>query len=376
MLRILHVVGRMDRGGAETLLMNLYRHLDTTRYQFDFLCFSSKPGEFDAEIHRRGGRVFRHPVEDARHPIKRFMAVRQVLLTNREIRAIHCHTYLSCGIDLLAARWSGIALRIAHVHTTSDIKSQTLIRRLYRSIFRRLVLRYANLYVACGELAATVFFGARRKVVILRNAIDVAEFSKPNIEVRSPDTPFESENVNRLRIIQVGRLASVKNHKFSLEVAKQMKVKGIPFTMAFIGKGDLQHTLINCIQNNGLESDVLLLGGRTDIPQLMNQAHVMIMPSLFEGFPLTLVEAQAAGLPSIVSNAISREVDLGLNLVDFVSLDADPEEWIERIVGASQKAKPSTGTRVDTLHQRGFDVADNAILLQSLYQTSIRSLSK
>ena len=168
-----------------------------------------------------------------------------------------------------------------------------------------------------------------------------------------------------IKIIQVGRLSKVKNHDFTLEIAKELKKRKVIFTILIVGQGPLEDQLKSKVIKEGLENHVLFLGVRSDVTELMSSADFMIMPSLHEGFPVVLVEAQAVGLPSIISDKISSEVDLGLGLVEFLPL-SDINEWADKLI--IPKASKTDSERIKlALKTNGFDVKQNALRLQELY---------
>lgn len=353
--RILHVIGRMDRAGAETMVMNLYRSIDRSRFQFDFVSFAPDRGDYDAEIEALGGRIIR--IADP-SPLRRFARLRRVL-RNGPWTTVHSHTLFSSGLHLLAAKLENIPVRIAHSHNTADANSSSLIGRLYQRCSRALLDRVPTHYVACGEAAAAYLFSAKADVVVIPNAIDCDAFA-------ARPTPSGSSG-STVRVLQVGRLHPVKNHHLSLDIAEALRNAGVAFEMQFAGEGELRAEIEATIRERGLEDFVTVLGVRTDVADLMHAADVMLMPSLHEGFPVVLVESQAAGLPAVVSGAISPEVDLGLGLVEFVPLDAPPDEWAAEISRAAAAPVPSAGARRRVLEDRGFSAAAGARRLESMY---------
>src|SRR5690606_18549471 len=183
--------------------------------------------------------------------------------------------------------------------------------------------------IACGEEAAEYLFKSNKNVWILKNAIDLQLYNDISSTNKNSWKVVKSD-LQGLKIIQVGRLNKVKNHAFSLEIAKRLKEQDVSFTFFIVGQGPFQDIIKKNIQDYGLEENVFLLGVRNDVPNLMAGADVMLMPSLHEGFPVVLVEAQAIGLKSIISSSISDEVDLGVNLIEFKDLN-NIDEWILEI---------------------------------------------
>ena len=289
--RVLHIVGRMDRAGAETMVMNLYRAIDRSRFQFDFVYFTDESCDYDAEIEALGGRIHRIT---AGNIVSRFFALR-ALLQRGPWTIVHAHTLFSSGLHLASARLAGVPRRVVHAHSTQDAIEGSRARQLYLRMMRALLAWAPNAYVACGVTAAGYLFPGRSDVTVIPNAIDIDRFAAASgAQVRS-DLRLPADC---LTILQVGRYMPVKNHAFSVRMAIALKEAGVDFRMLFVGAGPGQAAIETLVQTHGLQEQVLLLGLRADIPELMAAADVMLLPSLHEGFPVVLVESQAAGLPA------------------------------------------------------------------------------
>ncbi|MGM8890756.1 glycosyltransferase [Psychrobacter sp. 1Y1] len=357
--RIVHIVGKMDRAGAETMLMNLYRNIDRTQIQFDFITFTDREGDYDAEITQMGGKII--PIL-ANNPIQRMLKLQKFLKRRPEYTIVHAHMLLSNAFHLLAAKGAGVKHRISHSHNTNNGYSNTA-KKAYEKWALIVNRRVSTHKIACGELAANYLFGTTKDVWLLPNAVDVENM----IKVANESQNYISQEFgdNNVKIIQVGRLNEVKNHKFSLEIAEELKSRHIDFTLYIIGQGSLEQTLKAKVINKSLSDNVKFLGVRTDITELMASADYMIMPSLHEGFPVVLVESQTVGLPALVSDKISTEVDLGLNLVDFLSLES-AKDWVDNLL-SSRYSEPTEEEIVKALEINGFDAVTNAQKIAQIY---------
>lgn len=365
MQRILHVIGKMDRAGAETMIMNLYRKIDKAQFQFDFIVFSKQAGDFDEEIKSLGGRIF---TILGRNAIIRMFQLKKLLLNHPEYKIIHCHTLFSNAFHILSGKMAHLPFRIAHSHNTSDQSKNKVIGLLYTSISKMIMHKYATHFISCGKAAAEFLFPKEKDVLILPNSIDTAFFAEiGHSEKDYLNKEFDIDD-SFLKIIQVGRLLTVKNHIFSIKIALDLKSKNIPFKMFFIGQGDLYNQIKNEIKRNNLEQHVLLLGLRSDIPEIMAGADVMLMPSLHEGFPVVLVEAQAVGLPSVISDSISLEVDLNVGLIKFESLNNTTENWINNLVSIKRLKKMNAQDRLKELAVQGFDIHSSVETISELYK--------
>lgn len=357
--RVLHIVGKMDRAGAETMLMNLYRHIDRDKIQFDFITFTNEAGDYDAEIIELGGRII--PVI-ANNPIGRMLKLQRFLKQSPEYNIVHAHMLLSNAFHLLAAKGAGVKHRISHSHSTSNGQS-SVVKKLYEKWALITNRKLATQKIACGGLAAEYLFGSKKDVWLLPNAVDVRKM----IEVADKSRNYISQKFddNGLKIIQVGRLNNVKNHQFSVKIAQELKRRKVDFTLYIIGQGPLEDELKQKVNALSLQDNVKFLGVRTDITELMSSADYMIMPSLHEGFPVVLVESQAAGLNAIVSDQVSTEVDLGLRLVKFLPL-ASVNDWANSLINL-QTTKPNKQEITNSIKVQGLDVATNAATLTQFY---------
>ena len=358
--RVLHIVGRMDRAGAETMVMNLYREIDRSRFQFDFVYFTTDRCDYDDEIEALGGRIHRI---GAPNPLARFMALR-ALLRASDWRIVHSHTLFSSGLHLAAARFAGVPRRIAHSHNTQDANSATMKGRAYQRLARGLIARMSTRRLACGDAAAAYLFPGKRDVVVIPNAVDIDRFASASGAAVRLELGIRD---GQMTIVQVGRFMPVKNHVRSLAIAQALRQAGVDFQLLLVGAGPEQGRIEHMLGELGLEGHVRLLGLRADIPELMAAADVMLMPSLHEGFPVVLVEAQAGGLPSVVARTVSPEVDLGLGMVRFVDLEGSDAEWGAALRVAASNGVPDVGTRRRVLESEGFSSASGARRLEQAY---------
>ena len=369
--RVLHVVGAMNRGGAETMLMSTYRYLKRDQLQFDFLEFEPSTSDYAAEIESLGGRIIK--TDWSRHPRGWYSAYQGLvrLLTERDrYLAVHSHVLFASSVALLAARRASVPIRIAHSHTTSD-GSHTISRQIYRFVSRAVIQRIATKFVACSADAGHFLFGRRwfdDHGVVIRNAVDTKVF-RPPIQY---DYALGSVggHVGRPSLICVARLEAVKNHAFLLDLAECLRDRGKGFSMLFVGEGSLHEQLSYEISHRGLQGLVRMLGKREDVSDMMRVADFLLLPSHYEGLPVSLVEAQASGLACLISDNVTSEVDLGLGLVQWLST-SDVGLWADAI-DAGASSTPSGLEVGDALSAAGYSVEDSVHAFQDLYQNSNR----
>lgn len=359
MKRILHIIGKMDRAGAETMLMNLYRHIDRSKVQFDFITFTYDKGDYDDEIIAMGGKIIPIAAKDS---ISRMFKLQKFLKTHPEYQIIHSHVLLNNAFHLIAAKSAGIKHRISHSHNTSN-GANSKLKKMYEIWAKKTIQKLATYRIACGVEAAQYLYGTAEDVLILNNAIDLKKYA----DIATTQKNYWDKVLPHkgLRLIQVGRLTEVKNHEFSLKIAKALREQGFEFTFFIVGQGGLESKIRDLIIEYELSEQVHLLGIRDDVPELMAGADLMLMPSLHEGFPVVLVESQAIGLPSLISTDISKEVDLGLNLINFKDLDK-VYTWICDITKFDAK-KVEKDKILSSMSIKGFNIHKNSTDLTNIY---------
>lgn len=359
MRRVLHIIGKMDRAGAETMLMNLYRSIDRSKFQFDFVTFTTEKGDYDEEILSLGGKIIPIVAKDS---VGRMVELYRFLKIHPEYKIVHSHVLLNNAFQLAAASLAGVKMRISHSHNTSNGGKGAIVSA-YEKLAKKTINRLATHKIACGSEASTYLYGDDDNVIILPNAVDVKAIQKTVNESRK-NSPFDSNVIN---IIQVARFMPVKNHAFVLDIAAALQAKQTNFVIHLVGDGQLRTQIEEQVTNRKLTDHIKFWGLRTDVIELMANADLMVLPSLYEGFPVVLVESQAAGLSSLISDTVAKEVDLGLGLVEFLPID-NAELWAERIKNFV-KLNLSDEKIFKTLSHQGFDIHQNVIELQQLYES-------
>lgn len=359
-LRILHAVVNMNRGGAETLLMNLYRHTDRNKIQFDFL--TSKEGQFDEEILSLGGRIHRIPYIDQKGYRSYVRELNRFFRTYAEYTVVHSHMDMMSGLVLRAAKKGNIPIRIAHSHNTRSEGGRAA--RLFKRYAAYYIPRTATHRFACSTDAADWLFpGQRQQVSILNNGIDPALFSySPN----SREAVRREWQVNDGTFVMghVGRFNHQKNHELLLDIFKGVHDVVEDSLLVLAGDGPLKEQMAQKAKDLGLERKVLFLGIRADVQQVMQGFDAFVFPSRHEGLPVTLIEAQASGLCCYVSDTITAEADLGLGLMTFLS-NRSVHQYVNAITAAKRSKRMIAG---DSLIRRGYDIRATASWLQHYYE--------
>lgn len=359
-IRILQIVKTMDAGGLETLIMNWYRQIDRTKVQFDFLVHTDKECFYDDEIRSLGGMIHRVPDYASIHHMRYRRKLKEFFRQHRQYRVVHAHL-ITCSVWALrqAAR-AGVPVRISHSHTAfPTFNLARLPIRVYGRIWSN---RYPTHRFACSKAAGVWLFGARDDVRVVPNAVDAARF-RFNAERRA--SLREELNLDgKLVVGHVGRFQSVKNHAFLIDIFERVHRLRNDSALMLVGDGGLRDEIAGKVKEKGLTDCVIFTGVRDDVNDLMQAMDVFLFPSLFEGLPVTLVEAQAAGLPVVASDAITDEVAI-TELVEFMSLTESPEVWAERVLQAA--AKHERGDRSREVAEAGYDSREGAARLQGFY---------
>lgn len=329
MKRVLHVVMTLDTGGVENWLLHVARRLDPSALRFDFAVASGEGGAYVDELLSLGAKV--HFLRAGRDPWKLCLALRRVLREAGPYDAVHGHLHHVSGLALGLAARAGIPERIAHSHLdTSYIDRRGgPLRTLYRRGLRRMIHRHATLGLAVSERAARSLFGPAwsedPRVRILPCGLDFERFrSIPDREEarRRLGLPADAPVFGT-----VGRLEEQKNHRFLLDVFARLHARRPDARLLLVGHGSLEAELRRRAAELGLAQAVLFTGARADVPELLAAMDVFLFPSLFEGLGLAPIEAQAAGLPCLVSDAVPDEVRVFPERAR--SLPLDPRLWVE-----------------------------------------------
>lgn len=370
MKRVLHIIGGMNRAGAETMIMNIYRAIDRSKFQFDFLVYSNNRQDYESEIESLGGRVIHMPMTGSLGEcLKSVIQIRRIVKDYGPFSAIHAATLHNSAFALLATLGTSRCRKIVHSHSTANTVSSSVIKRIYNVATKWIIRALTDEYVACGDEAGQYLFGKRlfrQRGIVINNSVDVDRFY--DVKNESGATLKEEFGItDEIVIGSVARLNEVKNHKRMLEIASELKRRGNRFKMILVGRGNLENEIRKELTTRELNDYVILAGVRDDIPELMHLFDVFLMPSFFEGNPVTLIEAQAAGLPAVISDSITDKIDMGLDLIHRVSLAEDNGKWVDTILSAVQTRRSPKGVIVSALKKHGYDLHRNVERLCKIY---------
>lgn len=368
--RILQVIGIMNRGGAETMIMNFYRSIDRTKYQFDFLVFSDKPGDYDAEIKELGGKIYRLPVFKIYNYFT-FKAAVKRFFSEHHWDVIHGHIRSSASIYLEEAKKYG-SYAVAHCHSTDG--ENFIIRTLYHILTYR--IRYvADYFMACSIEAGKAGFGKKvintDRFMVLKNAINCNAYRYSENRHSSLKEQFGLEK--KIVIGHIGRFVEVKNHEFLVDVFYEIQKDRENAVLVLVGRGKLEKKIKEKAMQLGIEEKVKFMGVRADIPDMMNLFDVFIFPSHYEGLGIVGIEAQAAGLPCVFSDNIPQEAIITNNVIRL-SLEEKAKKWAETIIKMCDKY--TREDEYEVIRANGYDIENETEKLIKIYEKGFKKAEK
>lgn len=358
MIRVLHMIASLDVGGSQTMMMNIYRNIDRSKLQFDFII--DHPGEtyFAPEIEAMGGRVYTLAGFHGTNAGEIRRDWNNFFYTHPEYRILHSHARSYASLYLPVARKHGLKT-IIHSHSTN---SGSGLKGAVKAVLQLPLRDQADILMACSRDAGEWLYGKRacegERFILLPNGIDTGRFALPPSVREQYRRELGIEG--RFVIGHVGRFRDVKNHSFLLDAFQKAHAQNPDAVLLLVGVGPLQQAMAEKAAALGVADQVLMTGNRDDVPALMQAMDVFAFPSLWEGLPMTVVEAQAAGLPCVLSDTITREVDIS-PLVQYLPL-GDPDRWAGELLKPRKRLDASKAIR-----KAGFDIRESAARLTELY---------
>lgn len=363
-LRVLVVTTNMNRGGLETFTMNVYRSLDRTKVQLDFLLHRPERGAYDDEIEALGGRIYRIRRQNPLDP--RYWRALDGFFDEHPYKAVWAELDCMSAEPLAAAARHGAVVRVAHSHSSRQDRD---LKYPLKMLCKPLIKRYATDLFACGGEAGRWMFGTD-DFRIVRNCIDVdAWVFDPAVRAETRCELGIAENAPVVG--HVGRFDAVKNHSFLLDVFAELLKSRPGAVLLLAGDGPLRPDMEKKAEDLGIDGSVMFLGVRPDVARLMQAMDCFVMPSLYEGLPMVLVEAQAAGLPCLISDVIPHDCDIEGGSVESESLDAGAREWSARIdgvlAGGCDRAAGAAAVSA-----AGFDAEETAERLADFFRGALK----
>ena len=372
-VRILHVVDAMDRGGTETWLADLLSRTDPVRFHHDVLTHAAGTAALEDAVRRSGSNLIQ--VTSARRFWSSAANFRRWNTEHGPYDVIHAHPHQFCGLVLRSAARAGIPVRIAHSHSDTrriDARANSA-RKLYLRLAKHWIRRYATLGLAVSRPAAASLFGTAwerdPRISVIYSGVNLEKFTRRSQSWAGIRHGLGFPPEAKV-FAHVGRFAEPKNHIFLIEIFSRIAQLEPNAWFALVGDGPLRPTIEACIRRAGIADRTRLLGMRNDVPQILaDVVDVLLLPSLWEGLPIVLIESQAAGIPALYSDAITAEAEEVPQLLRRISLQDSAGVWALEAVGMA-KAPPAARV-CDRLSGGRFDIRSCVARLEEVYSSSL-----
>ena len=370
-IKVLQVFTILNRGGAETNIMNYYRNIDRSSIQFDFLVHREEAGAYEKEIMELGGKIYRLPPVHPLHLQKYKATVKKFFDRHADYQIIHGQNS-ELGVFIYEeAKRRGISVIIAHAHNAPRLKDYDA-KFIFRELWKYRMRKSVNSFFTCGEDAAKWLFGKKlaQNAFLMTNAVDTGKFRfspEVRVEVRKRLSKEDTKN-----IIHVGRFNRQKNHGFLLQIFAALIQRDAAYHLFLVGGGELQQDIEEQIHQLNLQAYVTLMGIRKDVNELIQAMDVFLLPSLFEGLPVSLVEAQASGIHCVISDGIPEEAVLVPENVTVISMKENAEIWAERILALDLSDRKDVS---EIIIRKGYDIKENAKKLENKYIELLKGAS-
>lgn len=358
-VNILQVIGGMNTGGAETFLMNVFRNINRDKYHFYFLCYGNQKYDYEDEIRKLGGTVIRIDKPKNRFDISSIQKIAKII-NKYKITVVHTHTYYNSMYSILAAKKAHIAKIFCHSHNTESEPNISLSKKIYAQLSKAIIRNLSTGLIACGQDAGKALFG-NRSFIIMNNGIDLKKYAFNSKQRKIEREKYDIKDEDIL-IGHIGRFEEVKNHKFLIEIMAKLVERNPHYKLLLFGGGSKEDEIKKKIRDNNLQNSVIVAGKRLDIHNAYNAFDLMVYPSLFEGFPVTFVEAQANGLKIIASDTIDKTTNITGN-ISFLPLE-EQNKWLDGIINLDKTRKDNT----KLLEKSAYNIRNTVKQLEELYK--------
>lgn len=347
-MRIVQFIGSMNVGGSENLLMNILRNIDRTEYEFIFMENTKEKSYYTDEIRKLGATVVKTPRYSTRNLYKYYRFLVNYFAKN-DIDVVHAHTYLHSWIVLAAAKRAGVKKRVAHAHSAMKKYDNGSALKWYW--LKRLLLRYATDLIACSIDAGGDLFNGDERTEVIKNPVDLARFDTDQTATNELRRIYGIAEETMV-IGVIGRLVSVKNPQFIIEIAKRLDSKDLNFCFLWLGDGEMRQEIEDSVSRLGASGRVVMPGNVNTVPEHIKLFDVFVMPSVYEGLSLAAVEVQSQGVPCLFSDAVSRDTQVNSNVWFLPTKNVD--DWVDVII-----KKPSMISKAEAyanIQKEGMDI--------------------
>jgi len=366
--RIVHVIGCFNRGGVEAWLLNLARTIDRERFEMDFIVHATSPGVYDDAIRKSGSRII-----SCAYPFNPWLyrrRFREIMCKLGPYDAVHSHVHFFSGYILRLAQQAGIRGRVVHSHSDTSLLDGTarFPRRLYLAAMRREIRHYATAGVADSQQAAAALYGSQwrqdKRWQILHCGINVAHFQGASDERVREEYGIPKDG---WVVGHVGSFTAPKNHPFLIRLGLEVLKRAPNGYLLLVGDGPLRPALQSDVATSRLRNRIRFCSNVEDLPRLLKGAmDAFLFPSLWEGLPLGLIEAQAAGLPCVISDVITEEADVVPESITRLSLGAPMERWVDAVLAMRNVPLDRERGRLSVANSQ-FNIETSTRKLEKLY---------
>lgn len=370
MIKVLHVVGCLERGGTEQFLMQIFRNIDRKKYSFDFYVLNPQfiSNYYENEMQALGGRIIKG--ESFKHKNKGIKKLRYAIRAYGPFDVVHSHINLGNAYVLYAAQKEKIDVRLSHCHAVYSNNNKNWFKKIYEQFLIKILLKYATHLIACSNEAGVSLYGKKNinKIILIKNGIDYKKFLKCETSNLVNQYPILKES--KCIWGNITRFDDNKNQLFILDIFKKYKDMDNNIVLVLGGyDGGYRQLVIEKAKKLGIDSSVLFIEEQDNIYEWVNVFNVFVFPSKSEGFGIALLEAECAGCKCFASTAVPKDVDIGLGIVDYIELKKTDYQWASIIYNALQTYnKPSIRVRENKIKEKGLSIIDTVEDVIKLYE--------
>lgn len=362
-MRVIHCLGKLDTGGAETLFMNVVRKLDKTKIQFDVLLFDDEEGDYDKEAQIKGVNFY-YTQSMTKVGIVKYIKLMISFFKTQRPDVVHSHMDWQGGFIAYAAHKAGVKKIVVHSHAKQLLFEHNIVYRYMIKFNQYLIKKYATILCACSKEAGKSLFG-EEPFHIITNGIDMSRYIEPNLKIiESLKKEFNIDNKD-IVLGHVGSFTENKNQRFLIELLEELLLHNSSYKLILVGNGETKERLEKYVIQKGLSDNVFFAGIRSEIPEFMHLFDMFLFPSKLEGLGIVAVEAQACKCQCILSDTVPREVDLKLGNVKYMPLE-NKDEWIKEI--KSMNKSESVNIDSSKIWTSVFNIENTIRQLEKVYQ--------
>ncbi|GAB2498699.1 glycosyltransferase family 1 protein [Alkalibacterium psychrotolerans] len=362
-LRICHILGKMNGGGVESMVMNYYRHIDKNKIQFDFVVDEDSSVIPFEEITSLGGRVY---MISPYQKLYKYNQELNTLLRKNQYNIIHSHINSLSVFPLSTAKRAGVPIRIAHSHSTAA--PGEIVKNLFKYTLRPMSKVYPTHYCSCSKTAGEWLFGKRiinnGHLNIVTNGIDLDKF---RFNLKERESIRDELNITDKYVIgHTGRLSFQKNQEFLITLLSEIITKIPNAVLLLLGDGKDYKKLIKQANELGLTKKILFLGNKPDVHRYYSTMDIFAFPSRYEGLGISAVEAQVSGMPVLLSNKVPKEAGYTDNC-HFLSINDGVKPWIDAVLQLNKEH-----SRSYNVHSQKYEIKENVEKLEAYYFNIIK----